>query len=315
MTAAQARYDAPMAEDAPEEVAPPEDALDVEEHLPFLARALEEDRAENDLTARAIVPEDARAEADVVARETLVVAGLPLAAAAFRILDSDAAVDLHVADGEEVSAGTRVLTVKGLARAILSAERTVLNLLGRLCGVATTTHAFVEAAMGTGGRIYDTRKTTPGWRALEKYAVRCGGGHNHRRDLADAAMIKENHLYAAFGKTGPESIREAIRRCRASLPAGTTIYCEVETMDELDAAIATKADVVMVDGFDVGDVRRAVQRLRQVPPPRPSLEATGGIRLETVEAVAAAGVTRLSTGAITRHAPIADLSLRLRRSP
>jgi nicotinate-nucleotide pyrophosphorylase (carboxylating) len=289
-----------------------DDALDVAEHLPFLARALEEDRAENDLTARAVVPADATSVADVVARETMVVAGLPLAAAVFRILDSDAAVDLLVEDGEQVSSGTRVLTVSGRSRAILSAERTVLNLLGRLCGVATRTRAFVEAAMGTGARIYDTRKTTPGWRTLEKYAVRQGGGENHRKDLADAAMIKENHIRAAFGRTGPDAIREAIRRCRRALPPGTTLYCEVEDLAELDAALAEKADVVMVDGFDLGDVRRAVQRVRQLPPPRPALEATGGVRVETVEALAAAGVVRLSAGAITRSAGILDLSLKVR---
>jgi nicotinate-nucleotide pyrophosphorylase (carboxylating) len=290
-----------------------EPALAIDDHLPFLARALEEDHAANDVTARAVVPADRAAVADVFARETLVVAGLPLAAAVFRILDDDAVVDLAVEDGEQVSAGTRVLTVSGRARAILAAERTALNLLGRLCGVATLTHDFVEAGLGTGARIYDTRKTTPGWRALEKYAVRCGGGENHRSDLADAAMIKENHLYAAFGRTGPESIREAIRRCRASLPAGTVVYCEVETLEELDAAAAEKADVILLDGFELGDVRRAVQRVRALPPPRPQLEATGGVRLDTVEALASAGVTRLSAGALTRSATIRDLSLRVRR--
>jgi nicotinate-nucleotide pyrophosphorylase (carboxylating) len=178
--------------------------------------------------------------------------------------------------------------------------------------VATATRALVEATAGTGARILDTRKTTPGWRELERYAVRAGGGENHRADLADAAMVKENHLRAAFGRTGPEAIREAVRRCRASLPPGTTVYCEVETLDELDAAIEARADVVMLDGFDLGDVRRAVQRLRGVPPPRPRLEATGGVRLDTAPALAAAGVPRLSTGAITRGATILDLSRRVR---
>jgi nicotinate-nucleotide pyrophosphorylase (carboxylating) len=286
--------------------------LDPREHHDFLRRALAEDRAEEDLTAKAVVPADRRVAADIVAREPAVVAGLPLAAEAFRLLDPDASVDPKVEDGESVGAGTVVLAVEGRARAILSAERTALNLLGRLSGVATLTRAFVEAVLATGARILDTRKTTPGWRALEKYAVRCGGGENHRRDLADAAMIKENHLYAAFGRTGPEAIREAIRRCRESLPADTPLCVEVEDLAEAEAAAQAGAEVLMCDGFELGDLRRVVRMVRGLPGRRPIVEATGGVTLETVEAIAAAGIPRISVGRITKGAPSSDFSLRVR---
>jgi nicotinate-nucleotide pyrophosphorylase (carboxylating) len=286
--------------------------LDVEAHLPFLARALEEDDAAHDLTAAAVVPADAVATADVVARASGVLAGLALAEPVFRMLDPDAAVEALREDGEKVGANTLVLTVRGKARAILAAERTVLNVLRRLGGVATLTNAFVEATMGTGARILDTRKTTPGWRVLEKYAVRCGGGENHRQGLGDAAMVKENHLYAAFGRTGPDSIREAIRRCRAALTPDARLYVEVEDPAELEAAAAAGCDVILLDGFEIGDVRRAVRHVRSRPPPRPELEVTGGVDLEHVEAIAATGVTRISVGALTHSAPALDLALRVR---
>ncbi len=292
---------------------PPLPSLDPTAHLDLIRRALAEDRVEDDLTTRAVVPADRRAVADVVAKAPGVLAGLPLAEPTFRALDAEAAVTLHYADGEVVAEGVRVLTVEARARAILSAERTVLNLLGHLSGIATRTHEFVEAAMATGVEILDTRKTTPGLRALEKYAVAMGGGRPHRLDLADAAMVKENHLYAAFGHTGPEAIREAIRRCRTALPTGTTLYVEVEDLDELDAAADAGADVVMLDGFDLGGVRSAVRRLRARTGRAPRVEATGGVRLETVTALASTGVDRLSSGSLTHSAPALDLSLRVRR--
>jgi nicotinate-nucleotide pyrophosphorylase (carboxylating) len=296
-----------------DDLAPP--PLDVEPHLPLLRLALAEDGAAHDLTVASVVPAEARASADVIAREPGVVAGLPLAEPCFALLDPAARVECHVADGDAVGAGDRLLTVHARARAILSAERTVLNLLRHLGGVATLTRAYVEALMATGARLYDTRKTTPGWRALEKHAVRCGGGHNHRLGLDDALMVKENHLYAAFGRTGPASLVEAIRRCRAAAPPGTPLYVEVETHEELVAVAAERPDVVMLDGFDLGEVRQAVKLVRALPPPRPLLEATGGMSLETVAAYAAAGVQRISVGAITHSAPALDLSLSIRARP
>jgi nicotinate-nucleotide pyrophosphorylase (carboxylating) len=290
--------------------APP--ALDVTALLPFLARALEEDRAEQDVTTRTLVDDDRVVTADVVAKAPGVLAGLALAEPVFRFLDPEAEVALHYDDGESVAERSRILTVTGRARAILSAERTVLDVLGHLSGVATTTRAFVEAVEGTPAKILDTRKTTPGWRVLEKYAVRCGGGENHRLDLADAAMVKENHLYAAWGHTGEDAIRRATRALKESLPPGVLLYVEVENLEELDAAMAEGADVVMLDGFDLGDIREAVRRRRTRTPPRPVLEITGGVRLENVAAFAATGVERISIGALTHSSPQLDLSLRIR---
>jgi len=291
---------------------PPLVLLDAAAHLPFLARALEEDHAAHDVTTRALVDETASARADVVVRAPGVLAGLPLALPVFRLLDPAAEVVLHQADGEGVAEGSIALTVHARARAILSAERTVLNLLGHLSGIATLTQAFVEAATGTGVVILDTRKTTPGLRTLEKYAVACGGGEPHRQDLEDAVMIKENHLYAAYGKTGPEAIGDAIRRCREAAPPGRRLHVEVENEGELEAALAEGPDVIMLDGFDLEGLRRAVRRVREHPAPRPRLEATGGVRLETVSSLAATGVDRLSSGALTHSAPSLDISLRVR---
>lgn len=292
--------------------APAIPVLDVTALLPFLARALEEDRAENDVTSRTLVGAEATATADIVAKAPGVLAGLALAEPLFRFLDPDAGITLHYADGETVTELSRVLTVEGRARAILSAERTVLDVLGHLSGVATTTHAFVQAITGTGAKILDTRKTTPGWRRLEKYAVACGGGANHRLDLADAAMVKENHLYAAYGHTGAGAIRDATRTLRAALPPDVPLYVEVEDLEEFDAAGSEGADVVMLDGFDLGTIREAVARNRARPEPRPVLEITGGVNLENVAAYAATGVERISIGALTHSSPQLDLSLRIR---
>ena len=286
-------------------------SLDPEPFLPFLREALEEDGAGRDLTASAVVPAGKRVVADVVAKQEGVLAGLALAAPTFRLLDPAAQVDRRLADGEAVGPGARLLTVEGEARALLGAERTVLNLLRHLCGVATLTRAYVEATMATGVEVYDTRKTTPGLRLLEKHAVRCGGGRNHRLGLGDALMVKENHLYAAFGHTGPAALVEAVRRCRAHAP-GVPLYVEVETLEELGAVAAERVDVVMLDGFDLGDVRQAVKHVRALPPPRPLLEATGGLTLEDIGAWAASGVQRLSVGALTHSAPALDLSMRVR---
>jgi len=287
--------------------------LDVEALRSHLDLALAEDHARADVTAEAVVADpDRRATADVIARASGTLAGLPLAAPIFRMLDPEAVVTLHYEDGEGVGENAKILTVEGRARALLSAERTVLDFIGHLSGVATMTAAYVEAAMGTGVDILDTRKTTPGWRALEKYAVTCGGGVNHRMHLEDAAMIKENHLYAAFGRTGPDAIREAAKRCRAALPEGRILYVEVENLEELEAAIEAGADVAMLDGFDLGLIRQAVKRVREVPQPRPTLEITGGVNLENVGAYAATGVTRISIGRLTHSSPQLDVSMRVR---
>lgn len=286
--------------------------LDVEEHLPFLARALEEDRASADVTSRALVDAEVTAVADVVAKGAGVIAGTPLVEPLFRFLDPEARVGVRTPDGERVAPGAVVLTVEGNARAILAAERTALDVLAHLSGIASLTAAFVAAVEGTGARILETRKTTPGWRVLEKYAVRCGGGSNHRLTLADAAMVKANHLRAAYGGTGPDAVREATRRLRRSLAPGVRLYVEVEDLEELEAALDERPDVVMLDNFTPEAVREAVRRAGARPPPRPEMESTGGVRLSNVRAFAEAGVGRISVGALTHSAPHLDLSLRLR---
>jgi len=306
--------------ETPDETDPQQDRLDPASYDAFLRRALEEDRATDDVTRAALVPADRSAVAELTVKAPGVICGLDLAAPVFHCLDPDARVTLLAGDGDTVGAGTVVLRVAGRAGAILSAERTVLNVLQRLSGVATRTAAFVEATLATGAEIFDTRKTTPGWRALEKYAVRCGGGRNHRMDLADAAMVKENHLRAAYGRTGPDSIAEAVRTLLTSLPAGVTIFVEVEDRDELEAAVqAAGADagrlVVMLDDFEIGPIRQAVRWLHGTPGPRPVLEVTGGVTLEHVAALAATGVRRLSTGSLTHSAPALDMALKIVDAP
>jgi nicotinate-nucleotide pyrophosphorylase (carboxylating) len=279
-------------------------------HLPLLDAALREDAAEHDLTTRALVPEEAQGSAEVVAKERGVLAGLPLVAPLLRQLDPTGAVEALAQDGDEVAPGTRVAVLRARSRALLAAERPALNFLRHLSGVATLTARFVEAVAGTRARILDTRKTTPGWRDLEKHAVRCGGGENHRMRLDDAAMLKENHLLASVGRTGPAAIAAAVERLRTALPPDVPLHVEVESLEELEAVLPLRPDVVMLDGLDLGDVRRAVVRVRASAEPRPLVEATGGVTLENVEALAATGVDRISVGALTHSAPALDLSMR-----
>ena len=283
--------------------------LDASAHRKFLTHALEEDLGHGDPTTLALVPEGARATADLVAREAGVVAGLPLVEPLVRILDPEARVECAVKDGEAVPAGAVLATVRGRARAVLSAERTALNVVRRLSGVATLARRFVDAVSGFPVEIVDTRKTTPGWRDLEKYAVTCGGAKNHRLRLDDAAMVKENHLLEAFGRTGPDAVRAGVARVRAAIPQGMRLYVEVEDEAEMRAAVGAGADVVMLDGWDSAALTRAVAWVAGRPAPRPLLEATGGITLDTVRAVAATGVDRISVGALTHSAPALDLSL------
>jgi len=286
--------------------------LDPTPYLPLIRAALEEDHAHADLTAQGLVPEDRMGTADVIAKAEGVVAGMPLVEPIFQTLDARCRVETEFEDGDLISQKHILFTVHGPARAILAGERIALNFLARLCGVATITRDYVEGTMATGARIHDTRKTTPGWRDLEKHAVRCGGGFNHRLHLEDAAMIKENHLKAAFGKTGPEAIRAGVTQLRASLPEGKRLYCEVESHEEMLAAAEAGADVMMLDDFELGDIRRAVKAIRAMPPPHPLIEITGGVTLGTLEAYAAAGAQRISVGALTHSAKALDLSMQMR---
>jgi nicotinate-nucleotide pyrophosphorylase (carboxylating) len=266
-----------------------------------LARAaLVEDRAFDDITTRALVGPDVRASASLVARAHGVISGVPLAVATFLSMDSSIAYSVHAADGACVAPGTVVLALEGRAAALLSAERVALNFVQRLSGIATLTARYVAAVAGTGTRILDTRKTTPGFRLLEKYAVRCGGGMNHRADLADAVLIKDNHLAAVSGDIG-----EAVRRARALARPGIVVQVECDDIDQVRAAVAAGADSVLLDNMPPAMLRACVETIAG----RAVTEASGGITLETVRAAAESGVDRISVGALTHSAPALDVAL------
>ena len=274
------------------------------EALARLVRAaLEEDRAFDDVTTRATVPTDRRVRAQLVARHEGVLAGGPLAVAAFHALDAALDIRVFLHDGATLVRGAVVLEVEGAARAILSAERVALNFVQRLSGVATLTARYAIAIRGTAAQLVDTRKTTPGWRDLEKYAVRCGGGANHRRDLADAVLIKDNHLAACDGEVG-----EAVRRARAAAPDGMVVQVECDTLDQVRAAVDVGVDGVLLDNMSVENLRAAVTFCRG----RCWTEASGGVTLETIRQIAEAGVDRISVGALTHSAPALDLALDFR---
>jgi len=267
---------------------------------PLIRAALAEDLGRaGDLTAQACVPAETRLTADFAARRGGVVAGLSCIRLALAELDPTVTYDALTADGQAVPAGTTLARVSGNARAILTAERTALNLLGRLCGVATLTQDFVDAVAGTGAKITDTRKTTPGLRALEKYAVRCGGGVNHRFGLDDAILIKDNHV-AACGSVG-----EAIRRAKAFAGHLVKVEVEVDSLLQLQEALGNDPDVIMLDNFTVEDMREAVKLVDR----RVTLEASGGITLDTVRAYAETGVDVISVGALTHSAKVLDIGL------
>jgi nicotinate-nucleotide pyrophosphorylase (carboxylating) len=266
---------------------------------PIVRAALAEDLGRaGDITSAACIAADARMAARFASRKTGVVAGLACARLAVLALDPDAAFEPLCEDGAWVQPGPLART-RANARALLSAERVALNLIGRLSGVATLTRAYVDAVAGTGAVITDTRKTTPGLRALEKYAVRCGGGVNHRFGLDDAILIKDNHV-AAAGGVGP-----AIRRARAAAGHLVKVEAEVDSLTQLDAALAEGPDVVMLDNFSLADLAAAVARAKG----KVTLEASGGVTLDTVRAIAETGVDVISVGALTHSAPVLDIGL------
>ena len=266
-----------------------------------VTRALAEDLGRaGDVTSIATIPEDTPARAIVVAREAGVISGLPLVAAAFQKLAPEIAIAASARDGASVATKTALMTVQGPARAVLAAERVALNLLGRLSGVATATHEFVRRVAGTRTRICCTRKTTPGLRALEKYAVRCGGGFNHRFGLDDAILIKDNHIAVAGG------IRAVLERARAAAGHLVKIEIEVDTLDQLHEVLAVGlADAALLDNMDVATMRKAVALVAGKFP----LEASGGITLDTIAEIANTGVDYASSGWITHSAPNLDVAL------
>jgi nicotinate-nucleotide pyrophosphorylase (carboxylating) len=279
------------------------EALTSEEIGQAVGRGLAEDIGSGDVTTLATVPADRKASAVMAAREPLVVAGLALAEAAFQQLSADVNIARRAEDGQHVNAGAALLTVSGPARALLSAERVALNFVQRLSGVATLTSQFVQAIKGTRTQILDTRKTTPGWRRLEKYAVACGGGQNHRMGLYDMVLIKDNHLAALSGEAeGP--IAAAIGRARSQYPQ-LKIEVEADTLEQVEQALKAGADLILLDNMNPLQLRLAVQKCKG----RAQTEASGGITLASVRAVAEAGVDFVSVGALTHSARAVDIGL------
>lgn len=262
-------------------------------------RALREDIGRGDLSAEATIPPDRMGKARLIAKAPGRIAGLDVAAYAFRRIDPRLELEFVAHDGDDVRSGDEVMHIRGWARSILSAERVALNFLQRLSGIATATAAAVRATEGTNTIIVDTRKTTPGLRVLEKYAVRVGGGRNHRYGLDDAVMIKENHITAAGGITA------AVQAARSYLGHMHKIEVEVETLAEVEEALAAGADAILLDNMDLETMSEAVRRIAG----RAIVEASGGIRPETVADVARTGVDVISLGWITHSAPALDLSL------
>ncbi len=263
-------------------------------------RALAEDLGRaGDLTTEAIVDPAALARASVVARSAGRIAGLEAALHAFVLLDAGMMFERLASDGDEVAADTPLARLTGKARALLTAERTALNLVGRLCGIATATQDLVRRIEGTRARVADTRKTTPLLRALEKYAVRCGGGVNHRFGLDDAVLIKDNHLAVAG------SVRAAVEKARSHVGHLVRIEVEVDTLAQLEEALAVGVEAVLLDNMDVATLRRAVERVAG----RAITEASGGVRPETIRAIAETGVDLISVGWLTHSAPALDVAL------
>jgi nicotinate-nucleotide pyrophosphorylase (carboxylating) len=268
----------------------------------FVRSTLAEDLGEglpgggHDVTSESVIPADARFSGVMDSREAIVVCGLPIAAAFFRILDPAMQVELLVEEGSQVAGGSDLMRLEGNARAMLTAERSALNAVQHLSGIATLTRAYVEA-MGGRATLLDTRKTIPGLRHLEKYATRTGGAKNHRMGLWDAAMIKDNHVLVAGG------VGEAVRRAKAAGVA--EVICEVDRLDQIDSALAAGATHLLLDNMDVPTLREAVG----IVAARVPTEASGGVRLDTIGPIAATGVTYVSVGRLTQSAPAADIGL------
>lgn len=264
----------------------------------FVRSTLAEDLGEaGDITSNAVIPADARFAGVMDSREAIVVAGLPIAEAFFRSLDPEVGIEVLVRDGDRVEAGADLLRLRGKARALLTAERSALNIVQHLSGIATLTRRYVDAIAGTGAILLDTRKTIPGLRLLEKYATRTGGAQNHRMGLWDSAMIKDNHVAVAGG------VAEAVRRAAA---AGIErIIVEVDRLEQIEPALEAGATHLLLDNMGVPMLREAVTRVRGRVP----TEASGGVTLETIRAKAETGVTYVSVGRITQSAPAADIGL------
>lgn len=269
----------------------------------LVERALEEDLGRGDVTSDMLIPSDAAARAVLRSREEGVIAGLDVAAMAFSVTDARLHFNALIRDGDSVTPGEELAVVSGAARSLLRAERVALNFLQRLSGIATLTSRYVKAVRGARARVVDTRKTTPGLRSLEKYAVRAGGGFNHRRDLSHAMMVKDNHL--AVIRTLGLSLTEAIKQARESLPHTLKIEIEVDRLDQIPEALAAGADIILLDNMSNGDLRSAVAAING----RAIIEASGGVNLDTISEIAATGVDIISVGALTHSAAALDIGL------
>lgn len=267
----------------------------------MIEQALQEDIHTGDITTKAVVPQRRPAEARLIAKEELVLSGIDVAGRVFGQLNPEIKFSPHFNDGQRVEKGTVIATLQGDAADLLMGERVALNLLQRMCGIATLTSRFVAAISGTKARIVDTRKTTPGLREIEKYSVRVGGGINHRTGLYDGVLIKENHIAAAGG------VSEAISRARAYIPHTLKIEIETETLAQVDEALAAGADIIMLDNMSLEDMRIAVLKIGG----RALVEASGGVSLESVRAIAETGVDIISVGALTHSPRAMDISMLL----
>lgn len=274
----------------------------------WVARALAEDLAYGDRTTEALFPSAFPAVGEVVAKGELVVAGLDLFQAVFESLDPAVRIDIQIAEGEKAKPGDSIATVSGDGRVLLKGERTALNFLQRLSGVATLTRRFVDQVAGSGARIVDTRKTTPGFRALEKEAVRRGGGWNHRFHLGDLILIKDNHIALAGG------VAPAVKAARAAVSHPFKIEVETTSLAEVKEALDAGAEMLLLDNMSIPQIKEAVALIRRLAP-GVKIEVSGGVRLDTVAAIAGCGVDMISVGALTHSAPAADISLEIKKTP
>ena len=292
----------------------------LEDARQLIRLAVREDLSnQQDWTTLATVGGELKSSAAIVARQSGVVAGIGVVTAVFHEMNISADVDLFVTDGDELIPGTELCSINALSRDLLTAERTILNFLGRMCGVATQAATYVQLLENTSAKVYDTRKTTPGWRRLEKYAVRCGGGQNHRTGLFDAILIKDNHLAANAHQNGIENsqaavvdvlskARQFLESLGADRVANTPIEIEVDTLSQLAAALPCHPDIVLLDNMTLEELRQAVA-LREQLSPETQLEASGGITFKTLSDIGKTGVDRISVGALTHSAINLDLGL------
>lgn len=270
----------------------------------IIRMALLEDAPWGDLTSQTLIPDSAKVTARLVAREPGYLCGQDLVTAAFSLTDAAITTDFQVTDGRAFASGAVLATIQGPARGIFQAERVALNFAQRLSGITTLTARYVDETKGTRARIVDTRKTTPGLRLFERYAVRCGGGHNHRFSLSDAVMAKDNHL-AVLALSGSLTLTASLLAARAALPHTTHLEVEVDRLDQIDAVLAANVDTILLDNFSIEDLRTAVQQING----RALTEASGGITLNLVRDIAATGVDLISVGALTHSVRALDLGL------